>query len=347
MENSTPLISIVIPIYNTEQYLRQCIDSVIYQTYRNLEIILVDDGSPDNAPKMCDEYAMRDERIVVIHQKNQGLSQARNSGIAVSGGDYIMFIDSDDWVDFEMCERMLQAMVQYHTQAAMCAYVREYKGNPLPRILYSEDTVLDGKSLRRRICGPLNEELKNPENLDCYVMMCGKLYPREAVCGIKVTDISLIGTEDALYNVEAFGKIDNVVYLNQPFYHYRKEVQSSLTARYKPNLESQWENLYDRILEIIDSDQLDNEFRNALNNRIALNIIGIGLNNVRGDVTFTEKCRRVRKMLSQMRRHEALEQLPLKYMPVHWKLFFFSAKHKSALAVCVLLMIISKLKGKV
>lgn len=348
MVDNTPLISIVIPVYKTEQYLHQCVDSVINQTYRNLEIILVDDGSPDNAPRICDEYASGDERIVVIHQKNQGVSQARNSGIAVAHGEFIMFIDSDDWVDLEMCERMLAALTQYQAQASMCAYIREYPDNPLPRILHSENTVWDGRDFRRRICGPINEELRNPENLDCYVMMWGKLYPYEAVRGITLTDLSLIGSsEDTLYNFEVFDRIARVVYLNQPFYHYRKEVTASVSTAYKPKLESQWENLYCKMLEIIDSHQLEDSFRAALNNRIALNVIGLGLNIVEGDAEFIERYKRIRKTLAQTGRSEALKQLPLKYMPIHWKLFFFSAKHKLAFSVCVLLMIISNLKGKV
>ena len=101
------VFSIIVPIYKTEQYLSKCVASLIKQTYRNIEIILVEDGSPDNCPKLCDELAKQDSRITVIHKENGGLSDARNAGIEVATGDYILFVDSDDYIDVETCEMLL------------------------------------------------------------------------------------------------------------------------------------------------------------------------------------------------------------------------------------------------
>ena len=105
----TPLVSIIVPIYKVESYLRRCLDSIVHQTYTNLEIILVDDGSPDNSPQICDEYASRDNRIVVIHKKNGGLSDARNAGLDICTGEYISFIDSDDWVEKNYIETLISS----------------------------------------------------------------------------------------------------------------------------------------------------------------------------------------------------------------------------------------------
>ena len=99
IEESKPLVSIIVPIYKVEPYLRRCLDSIVNQTYTNLEIILVDDGSPDRCPAICDEYAAKDNRIVVIHKENGGLSDARNAGLNICKGDYVSFVDSDDWVE--------------------------------------------------------------------------------------------------------------------------------------------------------------------------------------------------------------------------------------------------------
>ena len=93
-----PLISVIVPIYKVEAYLRDCVDSILAQTYRNLEVILVDDGSPDNCGAICDEYAEKDSRVTVLHKVNGGLSDARNAGMAACGGEYLMFVDSDDWL---------------------------------------------------------------------------------------------------------------------------------------------------------------------------------------------------------------------------------------------------------
>lgn len=114
------LISVIIPIYNVEAYLDECIASVIAQTYSNLEIILVDDGSPDNCPQMCDEWAAKDSRIRVIHKENGGLSDARNAGIDIATGEYIAFVDSDDWIEPEMYEIMLAALKNENADICAC-----------------------------------------------------------------------------------------------------------------------------------------------------------------------------------------------------------------------------------
>ena len=104
---SDPLLSVIVPVYKVEPYLNRCIDSIVSQTYRNLEIILVDDGSPDNCGRICDEYAAKDPRIQVIHQENGGLSAARNSGLDAASGEWYAFVDSDDWIDCDMYKNLI------------------------------------------------------------------------------------------------------------------------------------------------------------------------------------------------------------------------------------------------
>lgn len=117
---ANPLISVIVPIYKVEDYIHRCVDSILNQTYTNLEIILVDDGSPDNCGKICDEYANKDSRIVVIHRVNGGLSAARNSGINVCKGEYIGFVDSDDCIHPQMYELLYKDICQYNTPLAFC-----------------------------------------------------------------------------------------------------------------------------------------------------------------------------------------------------------------------------------
>ena len=114
------LISIVIPVYKVEKYLEKCIESIINQTYKNLEIIIVDDGSPDNCPQMCDEFAKSDKRIKVIHKENGGLSDARNAGIDIATGKYITFVDSDDYITNDYVEYMYNLIKKYNTKIATC-----------------------------------------------------------------------------------------------------------------------------------------------------------------------------------------------------------------------------------
>ena len=348
MERNNFLISIVIPVYNTSRYLAECLDSVINQTYKNLEIVLVDDGSVDGSDLICDKYAEKDSRIIVLHQSNRGASQARNRGIEISSGDYIMFVDGDDWLELNTCEQLVEALLRYNVQSSMCAYIREYPNKSLPRILHTKDTVFSGSELQRKICGPIDAELSNPEKLENYGPLWGRLYPAKVVKDKELVDLGLIGTaEDVLFNFDVFNRIQKVVYISQPLYHYRKEIQTSVTGKYKPALESQWDYLYELMHNIIESNQLGEKFKEALNNRIAIHMLGIGMNCLQGNATFLEKHRRIKKALSHTNRNHALKQLPLKYMPIYWKAFFFSARHKLVLPLHLMLISIQRLKGKV
>ena len=123
---STPLISVIIPVYNVEKYLRRCLDSVIAQTYQKLEIICVDDGSIDDSGKICDQYAVRDARIKVIHQENQGLSAARNRGLDAAEGEYIAFVDSDDYILEDMYKKMLDKLLNYNVDLCVCQCLYEF-----------------------------------------------------------------------------------------------------------------------------------------------------------------------------------------------------------------------------
>lgn len=115
-----PLISVIVPVYNVEPYLDQCVESIVNQTYKNLEIILVDDGSPDNCPAMCDKWAEIDSRIIVIHKENGGLSDARNAGLRIASGEYIGFVDSDDWVANDFFEKLYEPCKVYGCEISAC-----------------------------------------------------------------------------------------------------------------------------------------------------------------------------------------------------------------------------------
>lgn len=128
------LISIIVPVYNVEQLLERCVESICSQTYENIEIILVDDGSTDKSGELCDEYAKKDSRIKVIHKTNGGLSDARNAGLEIAMGDYVSFIDSDDWIEKEFHEKLYNALMRYNCDIAGCKYrkctsVSEISGN--------------------------------------------------------------------------------------------------------------------------------------------------------------------------------------------------------------------------
>lgn len=124
--SDSPLISVIIPVYNVEKYLHRCLDSVIEQTYKNLEVILIDDGSTDHSGEICDDYAAKDVRIHVIHQENQGVSAARNKGLDTAKGEYIAFVDSDDYILPEMYAKMLECIIENNVDFCVCQWQYEY-----------------------------------------------------------------------------------------------------------------------------------------------------------------------------------------------------------------------------
>ena len=119
-----PKINIVVPVYKVEKYIEKCVNSLIIQTFKDIEIILVDDGSPDNCPVLCDQYALEDDRIRVVHKENGGLSSARNTGLEVISGDFFMFVDSDDWLDKETGEYSFKIATTYDADCLMFTYIK-------------------------------------------------------------------------------------------------------------------------------------------------------------------------------------------------------------------------------
>lgn len=164
-------VSVIVPVYKVEKYLEQCIDSIIGQTYQNLEIILVDDGSPDNCGRICDEYAATDDRIKVIHQENGGLSAARNAGLDIATGDYIAFVDSDDWILPNAIERMHRAYATSCADLVVCNFGLFYEQLFLgERRAESniEDEVLTQEQLMNKCC----------KHSDWYIVPWNKLYKK-------------------------------------------------------------------------------------------------------------------------------------------------------------------------
>ena len=146
-----PLISVVVPIYKVEEYINKCLDSIINQTYKNLEIILVDDGSPDNCGKICDDYVKKDKRIKVIHKINGGLSDARNKGIEKAKGEYITFIDSDDYIEKEYVELLYKTIIEEDSDIAIGSHTVLYETGMELKKATGEKTLLTPKKVLERI----------------------------------------------------------------------------------------------------------------------------------------------------------------------------------------------------
>lgn len=213
------LISVVIPAYNVEKYLPKCIESIINQSYKNLEIILVDDGSTDCSGKICDEYAKKDSRIVVIHRKNGGLSQARNDGISIAKGDFLTFVDSDDYVHQEYCEKLLNAMIKNSAEISACS-IYEFEEN---------DDVVDKKEEYEETLLDRNQAIENLLKIGgLYDPAWGKLYAKKLFTDIRFPVGKVYEDSATLYKL--YDQINTMVVLNQKYYYYLKKRAGSIMS---------------------------------------------------------------------------------------------------------------------
>ena len=340
------LISIIIPVYNVAPYLKQFLDSIVNQTYDDLEIIIVNDGSIDDSLKICEVYGFRDKRIKIINQENKGVSVARNNGINLASGDYVLFVDGDDWLETDTVEKVFTLMNQ--NDLVCFSYFKNYFDNCATRKLGLNGNF-DASFLKRRITGLLGEELKDPSQLDSLVTVWGKVYKTAIIkkYAIAFKDLKEIGTwEDGLFNLEYLNFSKSVYIMDQAFYHYRKTNQHSLTSVYKPNLVQQWGNLYGKLETFIEKQKVDVSFQKAFQNRISLGIIGLGINELYADKPFSNKYKSLQEILSSRRYRNAVKDLPLKYFPLHWKVFFFYAKYNMPFPLLIMLMAVKKIINK-
>ncbi|MDD3416047.1 MAG: glycosyltransferase [Lachnospiraceae bacterium] len=345
-----PKISIIVPIYNVEQYLSQCLDSLIYQTLKEIEIICVNDGSKDKSLEILKYYAAKDERIVVLDQPNGGVSVARNNALKHVTGDYYMFVDSDDWLDLETCEIAFNYIIQAKADCLMFSYTKEFNGHSTVNHIFNDDYfILDVEGIRlnfhRKLFGPIAEELSRPQDTDLLVSACMQLFRTDKFVHIPFVDICQVGTfEDGLYQMVLYKECKRFVYIDRPFYHYRKTNCSSITSKYNPQLFSKWQHLYDLIEGYIDAWNLDNRYREALKNRIALSVIGLGLNQVRSDDNIFYGGVHMTEMLQTQRYKESLAALDISVMPLSWKVFFIMAKHNFTTMLFAMLKLIEYLR---
>ena len=218
-----PIISVIIPVYNVEKYLRKCLDSIIYQTYRNLEIILVDDGSTDNCGAICNEYAIRDERITVIHKANGGLGFARNSGLEICTGDYVMFVDSDDWLSIDSVQVLYDQIVADGSGIAIGKHVEAYEDGGIIEACWK----INKKRLLTK--GELFDLLRpNADNV-LPVAAWGKLYKRSIFNNLRYTSVCI--AEDLFLYPYIIDRCEKITVTTAIVYYYYQRENSLVRQR--------------------------------------------------------------------------------------------------------------------
>ncbi|SHF22096.1 glycosyltransferase family 2 protein [Alkalibacter saccharofermentans] len=216
------MVTIIVPVYNVEEYLNKCIESIVNQSYKEIEIILVDDGSKDNSGSICDEWEKKDSRITVIHKKNGGLSSARNAGLNQSNGQYICFIDSDDWVEPDFIEVLFKHMVEHNADISQCGFVEDLEGMEGTPYRSENYLVFTGKNA-----------IKNLYDRKTYlntVVMWNKLFKKKNFQSLRF-DEGIVHEDEALIH-EVLYNADKVVVNESKLHHYLTRPNSIMNSKF-------------------------------------------------------------------------------------------------------------------
>ena len=262
------LISIVVPVYKVEEYLGKCVESLINQTHKKIEIILVDDGSPDNCPKICDDYGLRDKRIKVIHKKNGGLSDARNAGLKEAKGEYVLFVDSDDYIDLDACQRFINIIdLNSCKPDVVVGNARRIENDRIVEMAHKFDSkgaIVTGEEY-------LKKELKSNS---MYMAAWLNLYNREFLISNDLFFKYGLIHEDEQFTPRVFLKADRVIGTDITFYNYLIREGSITTQKNKirnaehlistcKELEKIYEKIDNQELKLLLLDNLVNKYLNV------------------------------------------------------------------------------------
>ncbi|GLG91693.1 glycosyltransferase [Sellimonas catena] len=230
------IISVIVPVYKTETTLKECISSLLNQTVKGLEIILVDDGSPDNCPMICDEYASKYDQIKVIHKENGGLSSARNAGLEVATGEFIGFVDSDDYVSTKMYQKLYQRIKADNSDICICSHytvnsegqIKEHRFKNIP-------LKLDIDTIYSHLILPLIGYLPNKDESIVEGFVCRNLYRKELIFDYRFKSEREYFAEDVISDLELYSRCKSISILNECLYFYQYN-DESLSNKYRPDV---------------------------------------------------------------------------------------------------------------
>ncbi|CZQ96528.1 nucleotide-diphospho-sugar transferases [Trichococcus palustris] len=342
-------ISVIIPVYNVEEYLSECVNSVFNQTYSNLEIILVDDGSPDNCGKICDEYAKKDTRIKVVHKKNGGLGYARNTGLNIATGDYVMFLDSDDKLDTNAIKDLYDSLNKHQADISRGNFVKWF---PKERKMVHEDMIKKEQSfvgeeknifLSKFICG----KAADSKDYEIRVGATANLYSLALLnqYGIRFESEREYLSEDIIFNLYAYYHAKKIVQVPIGLYYYRHN-DNSLTTIYKDSQLDGACNLYHKVRSIEEELGIkDVEWR--VERLFLSKIRQVSQLFVFSDNTLDQKSEFMRSIVNNEDVVRILNCYPIKKMPIHQGISALLMKRKWAVLVIIYLKLYTILRKSI
>ena len=320
-------VSIIVPVYDVEKYLKRCVKSILKQTYSNLQIILVDDGSPDSSPGMCDDYAKQDNRVEVIHKVNGGLGYARNTGLEMVKGDYIVFIDSDDFVPHNYVEYLVDSIEQNGVDACISGYNKvDYAEKILYQTRYNKQLFLGNvkEEFLPRLFGSL------PNNHDSiHPSVCGIIFKSECILAnnIRFKSEREVVSEDLVFEIELFSKMNSVQVMDDALYNYCNN-ENTLSQSFSLTKLKKQEELYEYIKKYIKENNIDREVLVRFQKLFMIYIkedIRIVLNMY---ISRKEKNALIRKILEAPTVLNILKEYPIKSMAMSKRIFMNLVKAK-------------------
>lgn len=272
-----PLISIIIPIYKVERFLAKCLDSVINQTYPNLDIILVDDGSPDSCGTICDEYAFRDKRITVIHKNNEGVVQARITGFKACKGEYVLFVDADDYISKDAIEILANSALQYNTDLVVASHYIENSNN----VEIDKRTIHEGLYNKEEITDLLKNKFLFDGTLGRSgfpLYLWGKLFKKDCLLDKLENGKGVSFAEDIITVFATIKEIKSIIVVREPVYYYVSH-DDQITKKKPEDLWPEFLKAWKKLKELDKGDLLKNQLPERIISGISSTLISISLRN--------------------------------------------------------------------
>jgi glycosyltransferase involved in cell wall biosynthesis len=340
-------ISVIVPVYNAELYIKSCVNSILGQTIKDIECILVDDGSTDRSSRLCDEFASFDSRIVVIHKENEGAAYARNAGLTAATGEYIGFVDADDWIEQDMYEEMLKSAEEYHSDAVLCNYISESSTSmQTVQVNSGKQAVYNEQEIKEKFLpyffGYQYDELSHYKDYcafadyNSYIWLC--LYKKDVINNAVITFPCerIYFNEDNLFNLSFIYHAKTISHVNKFFYHYRFN-ESSITKSFNKKYFENKINKYSYLKDFIRKNNLDKSYNNRLDIKICIetiNIINYYINSKA--LSFEDKYRSIKLIFNTPSVSKALMNFDTKKLSLSQiKVFLYFAKKKAYLLLMI------------
>lgn len=336
----TPKVSVIVPVYNVEKYLSRCMDSILNQTLKDIEIILVDDKSPDNSPQMCDEYTKVDKRVKVIHKPiNEGLGFARNTGLSIAQGEYVAFIDSDDFVTLDYFETLYNLAKLQDYDAVYSEFNNQYyPGYTI--IEKPEAEYCNKKEVETLMLDMIGPEPSFPSDVKFQVSSCKVLYAKAVIDAnnLRFKSEREFISEDLLFNLEFLKCCQKVKYVPMRLYYYCLN-GASLSHTYKPEIWTKLQKMLSGIQNLKSDISNQTEFDLRIQRLTLFYVRGALSSELFQNKQNPSKRKSISRILSDKVLAEALKSYPGNQLPWKHKLFFYALKYKSYSAIYSLLFL--------